>query len=257
VTDVKTEAVFDFIDRAQNMHSVAELNRHFRQLVESWGFDGWGCIQVSSAPSAIKAPLMRVFGELDSGWTARYLEAQHINHDTAAREVMRRTKPFWWSEILSPQRPLTKRQHLVYDEAGEFGLTQGLAVPIRFPDGSVWSVMLYGRHVDDLPHLKELAFLAGQYYAGRGLYLGDRSASPVPLASRLTNRQRQIVELLRFGKTQTDAAKVLGVSESTINNLVNEAKDRLSAATAAELVAEALLRGEIGGGERRFDDFAK
>ncbi|MES1198486.1 MAG: LuxR family transcriptional regulator [Pseudomonadota bacterium] len=253
---LSTDEVFDFIDRSHKLQTVAELNRQFRELVEQWGFDGWGCIQVSTAPGAIKAPLMRIFGELNAEWIERYLEAGHISHDTAAHEVMRRTKPFWWTEITDGDT-MTKRQKLVYNEAGDFGLNQGLAVPIRFPDGSIWSVMLYGRKVNErLPHLKELAFLASQYYAGRGLYLGERAAMPVPLASRLTERQREVVEWLRFGKTQSEIAKILDRSESTVNNLVVEAKDRLNAVTAAELVAEALLRGEIGGGERRLGDFA-
>lgn len=256
MSGVVTEEVFEFIDRSHDLQTVAELNRQFRELVEVWGFDGWGCIQVSAGPGAIKAPLMRIFGELNADWVERYLEAQHIAHDTAAHEVMRRTKPFWWTEITDTGR-MKAREKRVYDEANEFGLSQGLAIPIRFPDGSIWSVMLYGRKVDDdLPHLKELAFLAAQYYAGRGLFLGERAAAPVPLASRLTNRQRQVVELLRFGKTQSDAARSLGVAESTVNNLVVEAKERLGANTVAHLVAEALLRGEIGGGERRLADFA-
>ena len=255
VSGLSTDEVFEFIDRSHHLQTVAELNRQFRELVEQWGFDGWGCIQVSAAPGSIKAPLMRIFGELNADWVDRYLEAQHIEYDTAAHEVMRRTKPFWWTEIL--QKEIEKRQQQVYGEAAEFGLNQGLAVPIRFPDGSIWSVMLYGRKVnEDLPHLKELAFLASQYYAGRGLFLGERAASPVPLASRLTDRQREVVEWLRFGKTQNEIAKILGRSESTVNNLVVEAKDRLNAATAAELVAEAMVRGEIGGGERRLGDFA-
>lgn len=252
--NVNADSVFNFVDEAQTSNTVGELNANFRRLIQPWGFEGWGCIQVSSAPSAIKAPLMRMFGEINAEWVKRYLEAQHIGYDTAAREVMRQTAPFWWSEITQPKQ-ITKRQRLVYDEADSFGLSEGLAVPVRFPDGSVWSVMLYGRKIDDMPHLKEMAFLAGQYYAGRGLYLGDRSRATVALASRLTDRQRQVVELLRFGTTQTDAARVMGVSESTVNNLVTEAKDRLGARTTAELVAEALLSGEIGGAKRRLGDF--
>jgi len=249
------DAVYDFVGRAQSLSTVADLNLHFRKLIERWGFDGWGCIQVSSAPSAIKAPLLRMFGEINKDWVERYLGAGHINFDTAAHEVMRRNDPFWWTEIADP-RKITRRQKLVYDEATDFGLNKGLAIPVRFPDGSIWSVMLYGRNVEEVPHLKEMAFLAAQYYAGRGMYLGDRAQTPVTLASRLTDRQREIVEMLRFGSSQLQIAKRLGLSESTINNQVDEAKDRLGAKTPAELVAEALLTGEIGGAERRLESFA-
>jgi LuxR family quorum sensing-dependent transcriptional regulator len=251
------ERVFDFIDGVHGIQTMSELNQNFRKIIERWGFDGWGCIQVSDSPAEIKAPLMRIFGELNQDWVARYMEANHIDFDTAAHEVMKRTRPFWWSEITHP-RLVTKRQSRVYDEAGDFGLNKGLAIPVRFPDGSVWSVMLYGRKVEDeAPRIKELLFLAAQYYAGHGMHLGDKARSPVKLASHLTERQRQVTQMLRFGSTQLQIARVLGLSESTINNLVNEAKDRLSAHTTAELVAEALLRGEIPGNAQHFDAFAK
>ena len=70
-------------------------------------------------------------------------------------------------------------------------------------------------------------------------------ALKIPKIYILTNRQREIVSLLRHGNTQAQCARLLNLSTSTIFNQINEAKERMNCRTVAELVAESMLQGEI------------
>ena len=57
------------------------------------------------------------------------------------------------------------------------------------------------------------------------------------MTGSLTPRQTQIMELLIAGKTQDEAAKLLGVARSTIASHLERVRDRLTAMTTVEAVA--------------------
>lgn len=236
--------IFDFVDKVKDIETIVELNREFGKLIASYGFDKWACLQVSTGIGHIKEPLRRFFGNPPLAWLERYKKNGYIKHDVAAHHVMIRTEPFWWSDIID-ECHLEKVQRLVFEEAREFGMKSGLAIPIRFPDGSVWSCLLTSEHPDESDEIKYAMYLAAQFYASRGMFLKDTKPIMLNLNSRLTRRQREVVEILRKGYTQRQVGEFLGLSESTIFNMTNEAKERMGCKTIAELVAECILCGEI------------
>lgn len=246
--NVYADEIFDFVSRCNQAQTLSELNRAFHDLViQRWGFENWMCIQISQRPNAIVHPLNKVFGEARADWIARYKEARHIHADAAALEIVASDQPFWWSDFLK-ERDLDDRALAVFNEAADFRMTEGLAVPIRFPDGSVWSCCLTGERPEKTADVTEGARIVAQFYAGRGGHLRDEAVARKPsLAFRLTERQRQIVEYVRYGRSQEEIARLLGLSSSTVHNLLAEARQRLGVATTTELVAEALLNGEIPG----------
>lgn len=241
---IYAELVFDFVERVNTIETLVELNREFGKLCKTFGFTSWACLQISSAPGALREPLRRFFGNPPAKWLSRYQEANHIKRDPAAKEVLIRTNPFWWSEV-PKEIKIETAQQVVFDEAQAFGLTHGLAIPIRFPDGSVWSCLLTSDNLDEDNDIKTAMYLAAQYYAGRGMYLRDTAPKLNEFKDRLTFRQKEIVELLSRGFKQRQIAQILGISHSTVFNMTNEAKERMGCRTVPELVAEAILTCEI------------
>lgn len=246
--NIYADVIFDFVSRCGETRTISELNRAFRTLViDHWGFESWMCIQISQRPAAIVHPLNKVFGEARTDWISRYREARHIHVDAAAHEIVASGRPFWWSDFRR-DRPLSKAALHVFEEAADFRMTEGLAIPVRFPDGSVWSCCMTGQNPEKSQDVRDAAEIVAQFYAGRGAHLRDEIAARKPvLAFRLTERQREIVEFLRYGRTQEEVGRLLGLSASTVQNLLAEARQRLGVATTTELVAEALLNGEIPG----------
>ncbi len=238
------EAVFEFINAVHDAPTFGAVNVLFRRLITRWGFERWNCIQISSSAGVIRHPLRRWFGEPNLAFQRRYKEAGHIHRDPAIPEVFRRTSAFWWSDIAADPK-ITADQRIVFDEASDFGGKEGLTVPIRFPDGSLWACVLIGEAPEKKQSIADMGQIASQFYAGRSLYLREMQKRELAPAGRLTERQRQLVQLVRFGNTQADVAMITGLSESTVNNTLADARRRLECNTIAELVAEALLNGEI------------
>lgn len=240
----RADLIFDFVDRVSKIETIKELNTEFGKVCRFFGFNTWSCLQISSGHNAIREPLRRYFGNPPDAWLRRYKEAGHINKDPAAKQVLLRTNPFWWSEVIDDGQVKTAQQ-VVFDEAKAFGLIHGLAIPIRFPDGSIWSCLLTSENLDETNEVKNSMFLAAQFYASRGMYLKETAPLLPNYKSRITQRQREIIDLLAQGYKQGEIAKLLGISSSTVFNLTNEARERMNCRTVAELVAESILCGEI------------
>jgi len=62
---------------------------------------------------------------------------------------------------------------------------------------------------------------------------------------QLTMRQRDCVVLAAQGKSDTQAAKLLGVSSDTVHQHLEAAKHRYGVATRAELIVRVLFDGQI------------
>jgi hypothetical protein len=145
--------VKEFAERAGAATTVGELNHAFGSMAQLWGFDNFVAIQVSSKQIHLRAPLARSFGSPPVLWLNRYREAGHVHRDAGISRIMSTTEPYWWSELEAEN--LTTEQKLVFNEAREFGLANGLVVPIRQPDGSVWSCLLSAEYVDQNDELNQ------------------------------------------------------------------------------------------------------
>jgi FixJ family two-component response regulator len=68
--------------------------------------------------------------------------------------------------------------------------------------------------------------------------------------AKLTARERQVAELLADGKSTETIAKILGTSQNTVRVQRNNIRNKMQAATAAELVKMInIIQGDISDGE--------
>ncbi|MBO5414878.1 MAG: response regulator transcription factor [Bacilli bacterium] len=61
----------------------------------------------------------------------------------------------------------------------------------------------------------------------------------------LTNREKEVFELLILNKTTKDIAQELGISEKTVRNHISNAMQKLGVNGRASAVVELLKLGEI------------
>jgi LuxR family quorum sensing-dependent transcriptional regulator len=132
---------------------------------------------------------------------------------------------------------------LIFDEAREFGFTNGFATPSFHLDGSISTILLMGRNIDDRdPDVRAAAHLMSIYYASISRRLSNRwvSGAVKPI---LSPRQLECLKWVRQGKSATDIGDILGLSAHTVNEHVAAACSRLGVRTRTQAVAEAALHG--------------
>src|SRR3546814_13292870 len=86
---------------------------------------------------------------LPKEWYQHYNAAGHYRHDPCVAHSRRTADPFLWSDV--SRESLEAPARLVMHEATEFGLRQGICVPVHAPFASPSVVPVSGEFVDLAP----------------------------------------------------------------------------------------------------------
>ncbi|MDH6234884.1 LuxR family quorum sensing-dependent transcriptional regulator [Mesorhizobium soli] len=174
-------------------------------------------------------------------WFERYTASGHFFHDPCALRCRYTVEPFLWNE-LSRER-MTDGQLRVMDEATEFGLKDGLCVPVHSPLRAPAVVTAAGEWIElaaeDLPTLEMLCVQA--FRAIRRLHMGDDGS----LHHKLTDREREVLTWIAAGKAAEDVACILGISKFTVERHLSNIREKDGATNTVQAVVEAMRRGEI------------
>lgn len=126
----------------------------------------------------------------------------------------------------------------------ECGVVDGLVVPVHGPFGYLGMVaMTASAPVDLAPG--EIAALAA---AARCLFDLARHCAHLETracSARLTRREREAMSLVAMGRTDDQIAVALGLAASTVRHHVDNARDKLGAASRAEAAALLAISGGI------------
>jgi LuxR family quorum sensing-dependent transcriptional regulator len=173
------------------------------------------------------------------------MEANHQSHDACIAAALSRSDPFYWSEV-PKLLPVGKDAKLVFDEAAEFKLTNGLIVPMHGLDGSISSVLLAGEHIDaNDPMLRSASHMLALYFGSVGRRIVGRIERDKKTPVGLSPRQLECLRWVRAGKSSSDIGDILSLSPRTVDFYILNACARLGVRTRVQAVAEAAIRGLI------------
>lgn len=175
-------------------------------------------------------------------WLKHYRSAGLQLIDPVGRRLFNTEKPVVWSQL----RKLHSDQssQTFFEMAKDFGLIDGFSFGARFARSTAGSFFTCeGKELTG--HKRHLAIAS--YLLP---YLHDSLArvhmSVAKEAAILTEREREVLNWVKFGKTDSDVAMLLGTKSRTIKFHVENAMRKLHAGTRTEAVARALAQGLIG-----------
>jgi LuxR family transcriptional regulator, quorum-sensing system regulator BjaR1 len=131
---------------------------------------------------------------------------------------------------------------MVLRDAREFGLYEGLCIPIVNPRRSAVLASFNGRHVDTSLHARIAMYAVSVFTLERLVELN------VPFAagkSPLSRREAECLAWVAKGKSDWDIGEILGISEKTVHWHIEGAKRRLGVATRMQAVVGAIRTGAI------------
>lgn len=176
-----------------------------------------------------------------SEWSIRYESEGHFLHDPCAARSRLTAEPFLWDQL--PTGDLTPRSRLVMDEAAEFGLKDGICVPIHVPLAGPAVVTAASDRVevppDAMPLIETLCVHIFRKVGGLESKLDDDECSP------LTPRERELLQWSAHGKTTDDISCILGVTTNTVESHQRNIRDKLGAINVTHAVVKAARRHEI------------
>jgi LuxR family quorum sensing-dependent transcriptional regulator len=181
------------------------------------------------------------FQDWPPDWIELYVRRNFLAADYVVAEAKRRIAPFTWLEAKS-ERTLSRAEQDIWDTAAEWGWTDGFSVPIHGPGGYFGLVTMAGKE-QPMPaalrgQLHQLALLTHE----RCRALTGRPPVADPQAV-LTHRELECIRWVTAGKTDSEIATLLAVSQTTVRSHIDKARNKLGARTRAQAVARLVLSG--------------
>jgi LuxR family transcriptional regulator, quorum-sensing system regulator BjaR1 len=224
------------LEHLERQKDSPSLLASFQRLILAFGMDHF-CIGDPSNPE-VRRDDRRWGATWPVRWYWHYVSHNHFAHDPVMAAMNRAQAPYRWSTTYARASARGRR---VLDEASEFGIRDGFAVPIHQPDGRVMGVSIATASYHLTPQDALSLHMASLYLHAR--MAGLRGGSPARPAFRLTPRERECLEWVAAGKTDWEISLILSISEQTAHGYVQNALTKLGARTRAAKKKEDHDRG--------------
>lgn len=181
------------------------------------------------------------------GWTEHYFHKRYFDIDPVISAAETALLPFDW-RALSSDRPLSRRQRVLFDEATEFRILGGGTVPIHGPGQNFATLTL----TTELPqqeaarlfvHHRHEAHLIGIYAHARIRDLLSRGE--IIQEVRISPRERECLLWSARGKTAWEISEILGISEETVVSYLKSVMSKLGVYNKHHAIALAVIKGLI------------
>lgn len=181
-------------------------------------------------------------------WAQLFSELAFFDMDPVFLQASRSLVPFFWNTQAFTD-DLSLPQQEIFHEARRYGLTRGYTVPIHSVNRDFRASCSV---VPDSESLEPAAYSAVQlmsFYLYEAASKEAQGKNPSPVQGQLSRRERQCLELAAQGKSDWVSSRILGLSERTVHNHVENAKRRLQVATRVQAVVHALAGRQISLGD--------
>lgn len=231
-----------YIEATQACETEEDLFRRFDIFVGSYGVDVSSYHIVSENLRAIPVETGLVRQTFPKDWVKQYMEKHYADIDPVIEQSRREARPFHWFDV-DKKLNLSEKQKSFLEELKDSGLTDGIAVPVFGPKGTMAYFGL-GTLEDTLDisdaDMLELQFACLQTH-NRYIDLAHIDEK-VPL-KRLSPRETEVLSLVASGLSNNYIAERLGISENTVDTMLRRVFSKLQVNNRIS----AVLRG-IGSG---------
>jgi LuxR family quorum sensing-dependent transcriptional regulator len=182
-------------------------------------------------------PSKILFQKFPTEWAARYNERNYVFRDPIVQRLQSDRNLFRWADAYNSCHS-SYDVNLIRGEASEFGLADGLVVPIQSVDGAHAAFSFGGERLEISE--KDAAALAFVTNFAAGHLLTIVSRRTLGRQSRLTPREIDCLLWSAEGKTDWEISKILGISRPTVLKHMASARQKLGAMNKAHAVAMAM-----------------
>jgi len=240
----REKRVFDFIDKIRVLEGDYEAVCDAVCNELAWyGLDYVTCADV---PGPGRAPEDAVLlNTRPLPYVERYIEKNHTLRDPVVTELRHTVDPYTWADVLKRRR-FSRRELDIVEEGRLFGFNDGLIIPIISGSGSLSIFSPCGLNPDLSPESRRAIELIGMY-AQQAIRraLANKMRADTEEHVPLTPREREIMQFVATGKTDSEIADILSIGTATVTTHVESAKRKLGAYRRTYAIVLALRAGEI------------
>lgn len=232
---------FEFIERIDAMRSKDEIGQALAAELVDFGFE---YVTVWTVPPPGNEPIGPLLNTRPEEYVRRYIECDYVLRDPVVTHLRTTLATFSWSDV-KRFRPLSNEELRIMEEARDFDVTDGLIVPIATLSGSLAIVSPCGRAPDLSPRARRAVSMISVFGHQALARLQHRTPRRDEHYEPLSAREREVMQLVAFGKSDSEISDILHLRPTTIFAHVERARRKLGTPNRPAAVAMALKRREI------------
>jgi len=232
----------DFASEIATLETQFDVIRYMKRVTQSFGFKTFMICTVPGFDTE-KLASMSIISNMPGELINKYDSISLLKHSTGIRRLRETTTPFQlsladWDKESS--RPTQSNEYI--SMLRDHGILQANYFPVHDADGSRAAVILMGDEVVvPMSATMELQMIAIHVYNR----LTEIGAFWKDTTTTLSEREIQCLSWTAAGKTSSEIAGILGLSEHTVNHYLNHVTKKLDAVNRTQAVVKAMKKGYI------------
>lgn len=238
------DQVGPFIEKLSAAHDIDGIYDVLGAALKNLGFDRFAYLIVHS----LVGPQEHLYlGTYPHEWIMHYFENDYVHVDPVIAAASSGVIPFSWHGLRRGQPPSARPMRML-DEACDFGLRNGITVPIHGPGKALATLNVAAnmkkREFDELwaQHRHTLHLMALYSHEAIVRQVFSESGDWQP---HLSPRERECLAWAARGKSAWETSMVLGLSECTVIYYLNSAAAKLNVHSKTHAVVKAMLLGLV------------
>lgn len=185
----------------------------FETAITDYGFDYYifAQAQISNIPSILTHKYYKT--TYPQAWQERYIENEYFAVDPVHHKLMANQEPFYWSEYVQTITMSTEQKLMMHD-AQKHGLVDGLASSYLRQGGDSYFVSIGKSEMitDYSSTLLSALYLLSSYL----VTAYEKEEKAETSSTTLTPKEKNIINLVAIGKTDTEIATISHISVNTV-----------------------------------------
>lgn len=237
--------IFDnFIESCGSAENAAALEDELSKTISQIGFDKYAYIAFRGRSYNGRPYVVTNYPE---EWHDHYSEHGYVNRDPVITSAQQTITPLNWGEVLNQGRRIRDEKRVI-EEASEFGMNNGITIPIHGPRSdfatlTVASDLGQGEFEELVGEFKYDLHLLSLYFHDEVMrkVLSDETHPTRPLSPR----EKECLLWTAQGKTSDDIAMIVGISQETVVFHLKNAMRKFNVYSKHHAVVKAIISGTI------------
>ncbi|WP_170975424.1 helix-turn-helix transcriptional regulator [Martelella alba] len=190
----------------------------------------------------LEAPV--IFSNYPEKWIERYLHTTLYKYDPVITLALQRILPFSWGDNTGRGQHTTAKN--IFIEAQKYNINAGFAFPLHDPENNLATLSLYSEgdferfchFIDDNKnHFHELLLYIHENFMEERR--NNYNELRLKYKRKLTSREIETLQWASIGKTYSEIAIIMGITESTVKFHIGNLIAKLEVANAKHAIKKA------------------
>ncbi|MGE6108742.1 LuxR family transcriptional regulator [Aeromonas sobria] len=220
-----------------------QLSRLIGRFAIAMGYDYFRFALI--LPRSMQHPKVVLFNQCPDSWVQAYTAQHMLARDPIIQLARQQTLPIYWNRLDEKARFLQAGSLDVMGLAAEFGLRNGVSFPLHGPTGESGILSFITRERAS----SDLLLESSPVLSWMSTYIFDAALRTVRIGARegaqevLTMRETECLSWASEGKTSSEIASILGITERTVNYHLNQVTRKTDSINRYQAIAKGVSSG--------------